>query len=49
MKLIFCMQLNIKLTYEFVLSIFVGIYSHAQISKYNQLGKSLYLMIGQMC
>ena len=31
MKLAFCMQINIKLSYKLMLSILVGIASHAQI------------------
>ena len=51
MKLIFCMQFSIKLTYKLVLSILVSMISHSQISnkKKKKIAKSLqYLMIGQV-
>ena len=41
MKLIFCMQINIKLSYSLILLILMGIVRHAQITQNNKFAKSL--------
>ena len=40
-KLIFCMQINIKLSYRLILLILVGMARHAQITQNNKFAKSL--------
>ena len=42
MKLIFCMWMNIKLSFKLILLILVGIATHAQITQNNKFAKSLW-------
>ena len=44
MKLIFCMLINIKLSYRLILLIFVGMARHAQITQNNKFGISFWYL-----
>ena len=41
MKLIFCIQINIKVSYKLIQLILVGMIRHAQITENNKFAKSL--------
>ena len=49
MKLIFCVQVNIKLSFNLMLSILLSIFGHAQITKNSKFAQSLqYFKNGQV-